>query len=128
MAQAMLSNTVMAITETPAVAQASNLKILAALTDERIPSLPDVPTLKELGFPALGFTAGGLVAHKDTPAPVVATLEKACADATGSAEYKAMVERFNTTPRYMPGTEFRKLFEEDSARNAAALRKAGFAK
>jgi tripartite-type tricarboxylate transporter receptor subunit TctC len=128
MAQAMLSNTVMAIAETPAVAQASNLRIIAALTDERIPSLPDTPTLKELGFPAVGFTAGGLVAHKDTPGPVVATLEKACADATGSAEYKAMVERFNTTPRYMPGTAFRQLFEQDSARNAAALRKAGFVK
>lgn len=128
MAHAMLSNVVMAITETPAVAQASNLKILAALTDERIPSLPDVPTLKELGFPAVGFTAGGLVMHKDTPAPVAALLEKACADATGSADYKAMVERFNTTPRYMPGAEFRKLFEDDSTRNAAALRKAGFAK
>ena len=125
MAQAMLSNVVMAITEMPAVAQASNLKILATLTDERIPSLPDVPTLKELGFPALGFTAGRLIMHKDTPAPVVA---KACANATGSTDYKAMVERFNTTSRYMPGAEFRKLFEEDSARNAAALRKAGFAK
>lgn len=128
MAQAMLTNTVMAITETPAVAQASNLKILAALTDERIPSLPDVPTLKELGYPAVGFTAGGLVAHRDVPAPIVATLEKACADATASADYKAMVERFNTTPRYMPGAEFRKLFEDDSARNAAALKKAGFGK
>ena len=127
MAQAMLSNVVMAITETPAVAQASNLKILAALTDERIPSLPDVPTLKELGYPALGFTAGGLIAHKDTPAPVVATLEKACARCDRrNAEYKAMVERLNATPRYMPGEEFRKLFEEDLARNAEALKKAGW--
>ena len=46
MAQALLSGTVMAITETPAVAQASGLPILAALTDERIASLPDVPTMK----------------------------------------------------------------------------------
>ncbi len=128
MAQAMLSDVVMAITETPAVAQASNLKILAALTDERIPSLPDVPTMKELGFPALGFTAGGLIAHKDTPPEAVSTLEKACATATSAPEYKALVERLNAIPRYMPGAEFRKLFEEDSARNAEALKKAGLAK
>ncbi|BAT58115.1 tripartite tricarboxylate transporter family receptor [Variibacter gotjawalensis] len=128
MAQAMLSDVVMAIVETPAVAQASNLKILAAVSEERIPSLPDVPTLKELGYPAVGFTAGGLIVHKDTPAPVVATLEKACADATANAEYKAMVERLNATPRYMPGEEFRKLFEADSARNLEALQKAGLAK
>lgn len=128
MAQAMLSDVVMAITETPAVAQASNLKILAALTDERIPSLPDVPTMKELGFPALGFTAGGLIAHKDTPLEAVATLERACAAATSAPEYKALVERLNAIPRYMPGAEFRKLFKEDSARNAEALKKAGLAK
>jgi tripartite-type tricarboxylate transporter receptor subunit TctC len=128
MAQAMLSNVVMAIAETPAVAQASNLKILAALTEERIPSLPDVPTLKELGYPALGFTAGGLIAHKDTPPAAVAVLEKGCADATANPDYKALVERLNATPRYLPGDQFRKLFEDDSVRNAEALKKAGLAK
>jgi hypothetical protein len=49
MAQALLSGTVMAITETPAVATASNLPVLAALTDRRIAALPDVRTMKELG-------------------------------------------------------------------------------
>jgi tripartite-type tricarboxylate transporter receptor subunit TctC len=128
MAQALLSGTVHAITETPAVAIASNLTILATLTDERIPSLPNVPTMKELGFPAQGFTAGGLIVHKDAPNEAVAALEKACATATATPEYKAIAQRLNAEPRHLPPAAFKKLFEEDSARNAEALKRAGLAK
>jgi tripartite-type tricarboxylate transporter receptor subunit TctC len=127
MAQALVSNTVMAITETPAVAAASGLPILAALSDERIAALPEVPTMKELGYPAQGFTAGGLIASKDTPPAIIATLEKACAKATAADDYKKVVTRLNATPRYMPGDAFRKLFDEDSVRNADAIKRAGLA-
>jgi tripartite-type tricarboxylate transporter receptor subunit TctC len=125
MSHALLSGTVMAITETPAVAAASGLTILAALSDERIPSLPDVPTMKELGYPAESFTAGGLLAPASTPPDAVAALEKACVQATAAPEYKAIVERLNATPRYLAGDAFRQLFEEDSVRNADALKRAG---
>ena len=56
MSHALLGGTIMAITESPPVAKASSLPILAALTDARIPGLPDVPTMKELGYPAQGFS------------------------------------------------------------------------
>jgi tripartite-type tricarboxylate transporter receptor subunit TctC len=127
MSHALLSGTVMAITETPSVARASNLPILAALADERIAALPEVPTMRELGYPAEAFTAGGLIAPANTPDNVVATLEKACAQAAAADEYKAIAERLNATPRYLPGAAFRKLFDEDSIQNADAIRRAGLA-
>jgi tripartite-type tricarboxylate transporter receptor subunit TctC len=127
MSQALLGGTVMAIAETPAVAQAANLPILAALTDERISVLPDVPTMKELGFPAQGFTAGGLIALKDTPADVAATLEKACEKAVTSSEYKVIAARLKAEPRYLPGPAFRLLFDVDSKSAAAAIKDAGLA-
>src|SRR5882724_8646304 len=52
MSHALLGGTIMAITESPAVAKASSLPILATVSNERIAGLPDVPTMKELGFPA----------------------------------------------------------------------------
>jgi tripartite-type tricarboxylate transporter receptor subunit TctC len=55
----------------------------------------------------------------------VATLEKACAQAASADEYKAIAERLNATPRYLPGNELRKMFDEDSVRNAAAIQRAG---
>jgi tripartite-type tricarboxylate transporter receptor subunit TctC len=125
MAQALLSGTVMAITETPAVATASNLPVLAALTDRRIAALPDVRTMKELGYPAESFTAGGLIAPANTPPAAVTTLENACAQATARAEYKLIVERLNVEARYLPGEAFRKMFEQDSMASADAIKRAG---
>jgi tripartite-type tricarboxylate transporter receptor subunit TctC len=127
MSHALLSGTVMAITETPSVARASNLPILAALADERIAALPEVPTMRELGYPAEAFTAGGLIAPATTPDALVAVLEKACAQAAAADEYKAIAERLNATPRYLPGAAFRKLFDEDSVQNGDAIRRAGLA-
>jgi tripartite-type tricarboxylate transporter receptor subunit TctC len=117
----------MAITETPAGAAASNLPLLAALSETRIPALPDVPTMKELGYPAVSFTAGGLLAPSGTSSTVLAMLEKGCADATARPEYKAIAARLNVEARYLPGDAFRKLFETDSVENAATIRSAGLA-
>lgn len=125
---ALLNGTVMAVTETPAVAKASNLPILAALADERVPGLPDVPTMRELGFPALGFTAGGLIVPANSPDVAVQTLEKACAAAAAAPDYKAIVERLGASPRYLPGAEFRKMFEQDSREAAEAIKRAGLGK
>lgn len=125
MAQALLGGEVMAITETPAVAKANNLRVLAALTATRIEALPDLPTMKELGFPAEGFTAGGLIVHKDAPNDAVAGLEKACKEATATPEYKALITKLNAEPRYLPGADFRTMFEADSKRAAEAAKQAG---
>jgi tripartite-type tricarboxylate transporter receptor subunit TctC len=125
MAQALLSGTVMAITETPAVAAASDLPVLAVLSDQRIAALPDMRTMRELGYPADGFTAGGLVAPAATPPEILATLEKACARATATDEYKTIAGRLNVEARYLDGVAFGKLFEGDSTQNAAAIKGAG---
>jgi tripartite-type tricarboxylate transporter receptor subunit TctC len=127
MAQALLSGTVMAITETPAVAAASNLPLLAALSEARIPALSDVPTMQELGYPAVSFTAGGLLAPSGTSAAVLATLENACAEAAARPVYKAIAARLSVEARYLPGDAFRKLFDADSIANAEAIRSAGLA-
>src|SRR3954451_13433115 len=125
MSHALLGGTIMAITESPAVAKASNLPILAAITDERIAGLPDVPTMKELGFPTQGFSAGGLIVPAKTPDAAVASLEKACAAATAASDYKTIVERLGAEPRYLPGAAFRTMFEQDSVASAEAIKSAG---
>jgi tripartite-type tricarboxylate transporter receptor subunit TctC len=127
MAQALLSGTVMAITETPAVAAASNLPLLAALAETRIAALPDLRTMRELGYPATSFTAGGLIAPAGTSPAVLGTLEKACAEATTRAEYQTIAARLNVEARYLPGDAFRKLFDADSVDNAETIARAGLA-
>jgi len=125
MAQAMLAGTVMAMSESTAVAKASNLTVLAVQANERLASLPNVPTMKELGYPSEGFSAGGLIVPAATPEAVVARLEKACGEAVASPAYKATTEKLNAEARFLPSKDFRKMFDEDSARNAEAVKKAG---
>jgi tripartite-type tricarboxylate transporter receptor subunit TctC len=127
MSQALLAGTVMAMSESTAVAKASNLVVLAAQTKDRIPTLPDVPTMAELGFPSEAFSAGGLVVPAATPDAVVQRLQKACGDAVASEGYKTATEKLNAIARFMPGPEFRKMFDEDSTRNASAVKAAGLA-
>jgi len=127
MAQALLSGTVMAITETPAVAAASNLPVLAAVSDARIPALADVPTMTELGYPAASFTAGGLIAPGGSSPAALSTLDNACEQATARGEYKTIAARLNVEARYLPGEAFRNLFAADSIENADAVQRAGLA-
>lgn len=122
MAQAMLAGTVMAMSESTAVAKASSLNVLAVQARERLASLPNVPTMAELGFPSEGFSAGGLIVPASTPDAVVAKLEKACGEAVASPAYKATTETLNADARFLAGKDFRKMFDEDSVRNAEALK------
>ena len=54
------------------------LIILGTADPQRLPSLPDVPTIAESGVPGFAFTAwGALLAPAGTPAPIVAKLNAA---------------------------------------------------
>src|SRR5262249_30352953 len=117
MSHALLSGTVMAITETPSVARASNLPVLAALAEKRIAALPAGAAWHDRASAAALSGGGVWPAPADTPDAVVATLEKACAAATTSEAYKVIVEHLDAAPRYLPGPEFRNMFEEDSIRS-----------
>lgn len=51
------------------------LKALATTTKERIPTMPDLPTMAEAGYPAFEAVAWfGVLAPKGTPSPVIARL------------------------------------------------------
>lgn len=53
------------------------LKALATNASNRLPVLPEVPTVRELGFPALEFEGwNGLFVPAKTPLPIIARLHK----------------------------------------------------
>jgi tripartite-type tricarboxylate transporter receptor subunit TctC len=58
--------------------EAGNLRALAILGPRRAPSLPDVPTIVEAGYPDVqGITFNGIFAPKATPRPVIDKLSAA---------------------------------------------------
>ncbi|HET7849687.1 MAG TPA: tripartite tricarboxylate transporter substrate binding protein [Pseudolabrys sp.] len=69
--------------------KAGKLKAIAIGTTRRVPVLPDVPTMVEVGYPKIQTENWyGMVAPKNTPANVVARLNKAAAEALRSDEVK----------------------------------------
>lgn len=69
------------------------LKALATTASKRIAVLPDVPTVRELGFPALEAEGwNGLFAPARTPKPVIARLNK---EVVAAVRHPDTVKRFN---------------------------------
>lgn len=57
--------------------QGDALRILAVAADERVPTFPDVPTFKELGYDMVGGAYRGVAVPKDTPEEVKKQLSDA---------------------------------------------------
>jgi tripartite-type tricarboxylate transporter receptor subunit TctC len=78
------------VTQALTQVKAGQLKILAVGSSERLPELPDVPTIAESGFP--GFTSTniwGVMAPAGTPDPIVASLRQAIAEALADSDVRA---------------------------------------
>jgi tripartite-type tricarboxylate transporter receptor subunit TctC len=57
--------------------QSGTIRVLAVIAEKRLASLPNVPTMKEAGFPTIvGLTFSGLFAPKGTPQSTVNKLSK----------------------------------------------------
>jgi tripartite-type tricarboxylate transporter receptor subunit TctC len=83
--------------------QNGKLRALAVLSEKRSPSLPDVPTYGELGFPQMGGGGWfGVVAPAGTPPEVVAKLNAAFHKAMKNPEFSKQMEQSGAT--LIPGT------------------------
>jgi len=73
--------------------RSGQLKALATSGAKRIPILPDVPTVREQGFPALEFEGfNGLFAPAKTPKPVIDKLQRETAAAVKNPD---LMKRFS---------------------------------
>jgi tripartite-type tricarboxylate transporter receptor subunit TctC len=103
------------------------LRILAASSRDRLPRLPDVPTLAESGFPQLTISEWmGLFAPARTPAPTIAALHQAIVAAAASAEVRQMLDRLEFLPTVQPPAEFAARIRQERALWAAVVRDSGF--
>jgi tripartite-type tricarboxylate transporter receptor subunit TctC len=68
--------------EVAALRGEDKLRVLAVTSEQRLPNLPDVPTMRELGFPSINPTLWyGYVAPAGTPPVIVSKLADAIAGA-----------------------------------------------
>ena len=88
----------------PVSANRDKLRTLAMAGASRSAFRPDVPTLRELGFPIEMASERGLVAPAATPPAILQRLREAVADCVRDPEFVRILRSRFTEPRYEEGS------------------------
>ena len=107
-------------------AKAGRLRPLAVGTPKRSPSLPDVPSVAESGYP--GFDASlwlGFFAPKGTPVPILKRLQTELTAISQSPEMKEQFERNGAVPITNTPAEFTKLIQTEIDKYTKVIKAAG---
>ncbi|MBH1963579.1 MAG: tripartite tricarboxylate transporter substrate binding protein [Comamonadaceae bacterium] len=89
--------------------KAGKLRALAVTGDTRHPDLPDVPTVKESGFPSfVNYSWGGMYVRAETPAPVTDKLAQTMGKLLSTPAAIAFVQKFGSDPLTLSPAEMRK--------------------
>ena len=107
--------------------QAGKVRALAVAADQRLPQLPDVPTLAEVGYPQLNLTSWiGIAAPAGTPDAVVQTLHKAVRQVAASPAMIAnLKDRGVIPPEEMTPAAFEKMMAERMVKFGDVVKRAG---
>jgi tripartite-type tricarboxylate transporter receptor subunit TctC len=105
--------------------KAGKMRPLAVFGTERLPTLPQVPTLKELGYDVQYYTWCGLFAPAGMPAPIVQTLREAMRQVVRDAQFIGALEKMETPVFYLDAPEFQRFLEVDAKRLAEAIHRIG---
>ncbi len=106
--------------------KSNQLRVLAVSSEKRWPTLPDVPTVAESGYP--GFVTGswqGLLASANTPAEIVARLNAEFAKALAIPEIRERLMAQGAEPRSMSSAQFAEFLRGDSAKWAQLAKETG---
>ena len=93
----------------------------------RAGALPDVPTIKEQGYPSLEFSSWfGIVAPAKTPADIVAKLNADIVKAVASPEGKAKLEELGFRVTGTSRDQFARIIAADTVTWGKAVAATGF--
>jgi tripartite-type tricarboxylate transporter receptor subunit TctC len=105
--------------------KAGKARPLAQLGAKRSKALPDVPTMKELGYDVEYYLWVGLFAPKGTPDNVIKTLREACDKGAHSEAFKKAMNNLGQELDYMDQPDFAKFWDNDAAKIEAAVQAIG---
>jgi len=107
--------------------EAGRLNPIAVTGAKRWRTLPNVPTLQELGYKDLNTTIWfGLFAPASTPQPVLAAIEAATLKAQSSPEYRTTMEAQGFDVPEEHGAAFAQTISEEAKRWAQIVKATGF--
>nr|WP_290828216.1 tripartite tricarboxylate transporter substrate binding protein [Halomonas sp.] len=94
---------------------------------ERLESMPDVPTLRELGIEMDHSTSRGIFAPKGTPQEVLDTIAEAYGQALENEQVQSRIENeFGSVVRFLAGEDYQAFLDENEAALSAAAENIDF--
>ncbi|HTK01040.1 MAG TPA: tripartite tricarboxylate transporter substrate binding protein [Bordetella sp.] len=126
---ALLGGQVQALSTGPASVlqyiQAGKVRALATWGDSRLDALPDVPTLKELGYDVTFAQWSGLFVPAATPEPIVQKLRAAADAAAKDPKVRDTIQQAGSPVLYLDAPQFKQYWDADAAKMTEAVRKIG---
>lgn len=107
--------------------EGGRVRVVAAATNERIPSMPDVPTLEEQGIDGMGILAWtGLVAPLGTPVGIRKHLSDVVMEVMSLPHVRERLTAMGVLLRPLPVDRFASYLEEDIQRWQRIVERTGF--
>lgn len=107
--------------------KAGKVRALAVVAPQRVASLPEVPTMIELGVKDMEFASwSGLLAPKGTPREIVQMLSEQVQKIVRTPEIQERLKGFDHTPVGGNAADFAKLIGDDYARWQRVVKDTGF--
>jgi tripartite-type tricarboxylate transporter receptor subunit TctC len=103
--------------------RAKKFRPLASFGGKRLASLPDVPTLKELGIDAEYYIWAGLLAPAATPATVQKKLRDAVRQAVQDPDFRNAMAKVETPINYLDAPDFRTYWDADAKKLTEAVKR-----
>ena len=107
---------------------AGQLKFIAIATEKRSPEMPNVPTLKELGYNVVYSVSRGLFAPKGTPGDILAKLEAACGQAAKDPAFVESMKKQGTDVPYLDRKGYAEFLKKNDVLNKDLARDLGLLK
>ena len=126
---AVLGNNAQASTQTVSASiqhiRGGKLRALAVFGATRSKSLPNVPTLKELGYDVEYYLWVGLFAPKATPPAIVSRLSAAIEQAVSTDAFKNAITNLGLDVGYLNAADFAKFWDADAKLSEDAVNAIG---
>jgi tripartite-type tricarboxylate transporter receptor subunit TctC len=105
--------------------KAGKLKPLALFGAERSKALPDVPTMKQLGYDVEYYLWVGVFAPKGTPDNVITYLRDAINKAAHTDQFRTAMTNLGQDLGYLDQADFKKFWDGDTKRIEDAIKQIG---
>ncbi|MSQ87767.1 MAG: tripartite tricarboxylate transporter substrate binding protein [Betaproteobacteria bacterium] len=126
---ALLANQINVTAQSPGVAnphvKSGRVRALASWGAQRLPSIAEVPTMRESGYDAEFYIWAALFTPAGIPAEVRERLTVAVRQAVQSQDFQKAMTGMNTPINFKEGKDFESFLQSDGTRLAEVVRKMG---